>query len=165
MRGWRCCKTNTEVGLQTYAALQGRRGAAPDDPRRRVDYLPPPHQRGIRRKLQSVRREVARLNLSAASSLDEGLEGTLTLHRLDCFRTVRASLKTTNILESIHARVASRTDKVDHWKTSEQKQRWVATALLDLEPRLHRINHFEALPKLQQALARVIRTAMKGQAA
>jgi transposase-like protein len=130
-----------------------------------VRYLPPPHQRGIRRKLQSVRREVALLNLSAASSLDEGLEETLTLHRLDCFRTVGASLKTTNILESIHARVASRTDKVDHWKTSEQKQRWVATALLDLEPRLHRINHFEALPKLQQALTRVIRTAMKGQAA
>lgn len=146
-----------------------------------VRYLPRQHQRGIRQQLQAayeqptyerakkalqrVRREVALLNMSAASSLDEGLEETLTLHRLDCFRTVGVSLKTTNILESIHARIASRTDKVDHWKTSEQKQRWVAAALLDLEPRLHRVKHFEALPKLQQALARAIRAATKGQAA
>ena len=93
------------------------------------------------------------------------MEETLTLHRVGCFRTVGVSLKTTNILESIHARVASRTDKVDHWKTSEQKQRWVATALLDLEPQLHRVKHFQALPDLQQALARAIRVATKGQAA
>jgi transposase-like protein len=146
-----------------------------------VRYLPPPPQRVIRKKLQAayeqptyerakkalqhVRREVALLNMSAAGSLDEGLEETLTLHRLGCFRTVGVSLKTTNILESIHARVASRTDKVDHWKTSEQKQRWVATALLDLEPHLHRVKHFEALPDLQHALARAIRVATKGHAA
>lgn len=146
-----------------------------------VRYLPPQHHRGIRGKLQAaydqptyeratkalqrVRRELGLLNLSAAASLDEGFEETLTLHRLGCFRRVGVSLKTTNILESIHARVASRTDKVDYWKTSEQKQRWVATALLDLEPRLHRIKHFEALPELQRALARTIRVAAKGCAA
>ena len=146
-----------------------------------VRYLPKSQQPGIRQKLQAayeqptydraknalqyVRRELVRLNASAAASLDEGLEETLTLHRLRCFRAVGTSLKTTNILESIHARVASRTDKVDHWKTSEQKQRWVATALLDLEPRLHRIKHFEALPELQRALARAVRVAAKGLAA
>ena len=144
-------------------------------------YLPKSHQRGLRKKLQAayeqptydrakkalqhVRRELALLNTSAAASLDEGLEETLTLHRLGCFRSVGVSLKTTNILESIHARVASRTDKVDHWKTSEQKQRWVATALLDLEPRLHRIKHFEALPELQRTLARAVRATTNGHAA
>lgn len=146
-----------------------------------VRYLPPSHQPRLRKQLQAayeqptyerakkalqqVRREVALVNMSAAASLDEGLEETLTLHRLGCFRTVGVSLKTTNILESIHARVASRTDKVDHWKTSEQKQRWVATALLDLEPRLHRVKNFEALPELQRALARAIRSAAKEHAA
>ena len=67
----------------------------------------------------------------------------MTLHRVDCFRTVGVSLKTTNLLESIHARVASRTDKVDHWKTSEQKQRWVVTALLDLEPMSTGVTKFQ----------------------
>ena len=46
------------------------------------------------------------------------------------FAELRTSLKTTNALESIHDRVENRTAKVDHWKNSEQKQRWLATALL-----------------------------------
>lgn len=45
------------------------------------------------------------------------------------------SFKTTNVLESVMAQVEQRTGKVDYWKTSDQKQRWLATALLDIEPR------------------------------
>ena len=60
-------------------------------------------------------------------------------------------MKTTNAIESIHARVESRTVKVDHWKNSDQKQRWLATALLDLEPRL-RASSYHALPQLRDAL-------------
>jgi transposase-like protein len=146
-----------------------------------VRYLPKAHQAGMRAKLQrayeqptyerakkalaQVRRELTVLNTSAAASLDEGLEETLTLHRLGCFRAVGISLKTTNVLESIHARVASRTDKVDVWKNSDQKHRWLATALLDLEPRLHRIKGFAALPQLQQALARHVRRTAERSAA
>ena len=63
-------------------------------------------------------------------------------------------MKTTNALESIHARVESRIAKVDHWRNSEQKQRWLATALLDLEPRLRRLKNFRALPLLRAALTR-----------
>ena len=138
-----------------------------------VRYLPKRQQPLMRRKLQrafeqptyerakkalaQVRRELVLLNTSAAASLDEGFEETLTLHRLGCFRALGLSLKTTNVLESINARIASRTDKVDVWKTSEQKHRWVAVALLDLEPRLHRIKGFAALPQLQAALARDVR--------
>jgi len=61
-------------------------------------------------------------------------------------------LKTTNALESIHARLEDRTRKVDHWKNSDRKQRWLATALLDLEPQLRRHKNYRALPQLRQAL-------------
>jgi hypothetical protein len=54
--------------------------------------------------------------------------------------------------------VEQRTAKVDHWRTSDQKQRWLAAALLDIEPRLRRIKGFRALPLLRQAL----RTTMVG---
>ena len=121
-------------------------------------YEQPTYERA-KKALVQVRRELVLLNTSAAASLDEGLEETLTLHRLGCFRTLGISLKTTNVLESINARIASRTDKVDVWKTSEQKHRWVAVALLDLERRLHRIKGYEALPQLQAALAREVRRA------
>ncbi len=137
-----------------------------------VRYLPKAHQAVFRRKLQAayerptyeqarravqvVRRELQVLNRSAVTSLDEGLEETLTLHRLGVFRPLGRSLKTTNVLESINARVASRTDKVDRWRNSEQKHRWLATTLLDLEPRLNRIKGYAALPLLQQALRRAV---------
>ncbi len=85
-------------------------------------------------------------------SLDEGLEETLTLHRLGVFRELGISLKTTNCLESLNALVEQRTGKVDHWRTSDQKQRWLAAALLDIEPRLRRIKGFRALPLLRRAL-------------
>jgi hypothetical protein len=135
-----------------------------------LDYLPHRHRAMFRRKLQAayeeptyekakralskIRAELVLLNASAANSLDEGLEETLTLHRLGVFAELGTSLKTTNALESIHARVESRTAKVDHWKNSEQKQRWLATALLDLEPRLRRIRNYRALPLLRNALRR-----------
>jgi hypothetical protein len=54
--------------------------------------------------------------------------------------------------------VESRTAKVDHWENSEQKQRWLATALLDLEPRLRRIRNYRALPLLREALRRQLET-------
>jgi len=142
-----------------------------------LQYLPERHRAAFRRKLQGayeqptyeaakralgkIRAELVLLNASAAASLDEGLEETLTLHRLGVFRELGTSLKTTNALESIHARVESRITKVDHWRNSEQKQRWLATALLDLEPRLRRIKNFRALPLLREALRRQIDGAKK----
>jgi hypothetical protein len=41
---------------------------------------------------------------------------------------------------------------VDYWRNSNQKQRWVATALLDIEPRLNRINGYRYLPELRLAI-------------
>lgn len=133
-----------------------------------LSYLPEKHRPTIRRKLQAayehptyeaaaralkhVRQELRLLNASALTSLEEGLEETLTLHRLGVFRELGISLKTTNLLESIHARVEARVQKVDHWRNSDQKQRWLATALLDLEPHLRRVKNYQALPLLQRAL-------------
>jgi len=64
------------------------------------------------------------------------------------------SLKTTNCLESLLAQVGAYTDKVDRWRSSDQKQRWVASALLMIEPRLRRIKGYRHLPLLRAALQR-----------
>jgi transposase-like protein len=134
-------------------------------------YLPEGQRVAWRRKLQAayqkptyaearaallrLHQELRLLNESAAKSLLEGLEETLTLHRLGVFPQLGISLKTTNCLESLNALVEQRTAKVDHWRTSDQKQRWLAAALLDIEPRLRRIKGFRALPLLRQALLTV----------
>ena len=89
-------------------------------------------------------------------SLDEGFEETLTLYRLGLFGALGISLKTTNCIESLLSQVGAYTDKVDRWRTSEQKHRWVASALLSIEPRLHRIKGYRHLPLLREALQREI---------
>jgi transposase-like protein len=138
-----------------------------------VAHLPKGQQATWRRKLQQAyehpryaeakaalgrcRQELRVLNESAVRSLDEGVEDTLTLHRLGVFPTLGVSLKTTNCLESILALVARRTTKVTAWRTSDQKQRWLAAALLDIEPRLRRIKGYRALPLLRAALQAHIR--------
>ncbi len=85
------------------------------------------------------------------------MEETLTLHRLGWFSGLGISLKTTNCLESLLSQVARRTGKVCRWRNSDQKQRWVASALLDIEPKLRRIKGYRHLPLLRVALQTEIR--------
>jgi len=138
-----------------------------------VSYLSKSQQASWRRKLQVAyekptyaeakeallhcRKELRLINASAVTSLDEGMEETLTLHRLGLFSALGASLKTTNCLESVLSQVARRTGKVCRWRNSDQKQRWVASALLDIEPKLRRIRGYRHLPLLRAALQREIR--------
>lgn len=105
-----------------------------------------------KRELLKLRQELAEINESAVRSLDEGLEETLTLHRLGMFGLVGRSLKTTNILESVNAQAEERCGRVDNWQNSNQKQGWLAAALLDIEPRLRRLLGHRHLPALREAI-------------
>jgi transposase-like protein len=102
--------------------------------------------------LTKLHGELEDRNQSAAASLAEGLEETLTLHRLDVYALLGRSFKTTNCIESANALVEERCAKVDSWKTSNQRQRWLATALLEIEPRLRRVKGHRHLPQLVSAL-------------
>jgi transposase-like protein len=111
--------------------------------------------------LEKLHGELEDRNQSAAGSLAEGLEDTLTLHRLGLYGLLGRSLKTTNCLESVNALVEERCAKVDHWKNSSQRQRWLATALMEIEPRLRKIVGYRHLPKLREALKRELKIEEK----
>ncbi len=139
-----------------------------------VGYLPMSKQATFRQKLQRaydqptyakaksafsrIRSELSLLNASAVGSLDEGFDETLTLHRLGLFEELGRSFKTTNCIENLNSLVAQRTDKVDYWKNADQKHRWLATALLDIEPRLRKVCGCKQLVRLRTAL----QTNLKG---
>jgi putative transposase len=134
-----------------------------------VSYLPKADQPMWRRKLQAAYahasyadakraltrliKELRVLNESAARSLEEGLEETLTLHRLGVFPELGTSFKTTNLIESVMARVDDKTCRVDRWRTSDQKLRWCAAALLAVEKQFRRVKGCDHLPLLERALA------------
>jgi putative transposase len=111
-----------------------------------------PTYKEAREELLKLRKELEEINQSAVESLNEGFEETLTLHRLGVFPLLGRSLKTTNILESVNSQAEERCGRVDHWKNSNQKQRWLAAALLDIEPRLRRLLGYRHLPKLREAM-------------
>jgi hypothetical protein len=52
----------------------------------------------------------------------------------------------------VNAQAEQRCGRVDHWKNSSQKQRWLAAALLDIEPRLRRLLGYKYLPQLRAAI-------------
>lgn len=126
-------------------------------------YERPTHKEA-KSELLKVRNELAEINESAVRSLDEGFDETLTLHRLGLFALIGRSLKTTNILESVNAQAEDRCGRVDRWKNSSQKERWLASALLDIEPRLRRLLGHRHLPKLRAAIREdlEIKTAENG---
>ena len=104
------------------------------------------------RALDRLHRELRLLNASAAASLEEGLEETLTLHRLGVFPALGVSFKTTNLIESVMARLEAKTRRVTRWRTSDQKLRWCASALWAAERQFRRVKGHRHLPLLQQAL-------------
>ncbi len=134
-----------------------------------LKYLPKGRQDEYRRKLQNayeqptydeakkqlgkIKTELRRINLSAVNSLEEGFEETLTLHRLGLFKELGRSFKTTNVIENVNSLLGIYTDRVDYWKTSEQRQRWVATALLRIEPTLRKVAGYQYLKQLRSAIA------------
>ena len=133
-----------------------------------VSYLPKQQQAAWRRKLQAayahatyadakralerLARELRLVNASAEASLREGLEETLTLHRLGVFPELGVSFKTTNLIESVMGRIEARTHRITHWRTSDQKLRWCAAALTAMQKQFRRVKNHRKLPLLLRAL-------------
>lgn len=111
-----------------------------------------PTYAAAKRALTRLHHELHLRNASAAASLAEGLEETLTLHRLGVAAELGVSLKTTNLIESVMARLEAKTHRVTRWRTSDQKLRWCAAALWAMERQFRRVKGFRHLPLLKQAL-------------
>ena len=67
------------------------------------------------------------------------------------FPELGRSFKTTNLIETVMARLEQKTQKVDRWRTSDQKLRWCAAALLAVEHQFRRVKGCAHLPLLERA--------------
>lgn len=103
-------------------------------------------------ELMIIYNELIHINKNAAGSLLEGMEETLTLHRLEIYEMFKQSFSTTNVIENLNSQIAKYTRKVKYWKTSDQRQRWIAAALLEAEQKMKRVNNYGALNILQQKI-------------
>lgn len=85
---------------------------------------------------------------SAARSMKEGLEETLTLHKLKAHKSIRKSLSTTNPIESLNSGIRNVTRRVKRWKTSEMVMRWVYTGIIESEKNFRKINGHDHIDSL-----------------
>ena len=111
-----------------------------------------PTYEAAKKKLNLIKRELAILNQSAVRSLEEVMEETLTLHHLGMFPKLGVSFKTTNCIENIMRQVGIYTDRVSYWKNSDQRQRWVGTALQEIEPKLRAVIGYRHLREIREAM-------------
>lgn len=133
-----------------------------------LKHLPEKHQNAIdarisaaykmtdyneaRKSLDLTVRYLDSLNPDAASSLKEGLEETLTVHKLGITGLLKKTLATTNPLESCFSGVRTTTGRVKRWRGGDMAQRWAVAALLRAEKKFRRVKGYKELPKLAAVL-------------
>lgn len=110
-----------------------------------------------KQNLMEIREDLKQLNLSAANSLDEGMEETLTLHKLCLSEEFGVSLGTTNCIESLNSQLGRYINKVKYWKNSNQIFRWVACGLIEAERRMKKIKNFRKLNFLREKLMQTLK--------
>ena len=162
-----------------HAAVRRQAGEAaflqrcPVHQRRHVlDHRPEEHRQGGKRKLQNayalaeyaeakgalekLHRELLDLNPSAARSLGEGREETLTAQRLGVPEKLRRSLASTNVIESAFSIVETVCRNVKRWRPGDQIERWVGSGLLVAERQFRKVRGFREIPMLLASLANAV---------
>ena len=102
--------------------------------------------------LLRIQDELDHVNPSAARSLEEGLEETLTLHRLKVPVELWKTFRSTNVIESAFSIVRVVCRNVKRWRPGNQIERWVGSGLVVAEKQFRRIDGYRALPGLIAAL-------------
>ena len=102
--------------------------------------------------LNGLHRELMDLNPSAARSLGEGMEETLTVHRLHLPLQLRKTMASTNVIESAFSVVEKVCKNVKRWHGGDQRERWVGSGLLVAENQFRRITGHKLIPILMQEL-------------
>jgi transposase-like protein len=137
-----------------------------------VDHLPDEHKADVKRKLQNaygmadyadakraldrLHRELMDLNPSAARSLEEGMEETLTVHKLRVPDQLRRTLCCTNVIESAFSIVETVCRNVKRWRDGDHIERWVGSGLLVAERQFRKVIGHRQIPLLLSSLANTV---------
>ena len=105
-----------------------------------------------RRLLQDLARRLADQWPSAAESVREGLDETLTVLSFGLSERLRLSLATTNAIESLMSRTRHVKHNVKRWRDGSMAVRWVAAGVLEATKGFRRLRGMKEMPKLVAAL-------------
>jgi putative transposase len=89
---------------------------------------------------------------SAAASLREGMEETLTVVKLGLSAPLRQFFATTNAIENVMGTVRRVARNVKHWRKGDMRRRWVGLGLIEAGKKFRRIKCHRSLSVLIKAL-------------
>jgi putative transposase len=102
--------------------------------------------------LEKLWRQLVEINPSAARSLEEGMEETLTVHRLGVGTLLRRSLRSTNVIESCLSTIRHVARNVKRWQGGDHIARWTAAGLLEAEKKFRKVKGYRELVELAETL-------------
>ena len=106
-----------------------------------------------KRLLEALARQLERKHPSAAASLREGLEETLTILRFGLPDGLARTLATTNPIEFLNSRIRKTTHNVTRWDgDGTMVLRWVALALDEASKTFRKLRGYKAMPRFVAAL-------------
>lgn len=91
-------------------------------------------------------------NEAAANSLLEGLDEILTLHKTGIEQKLWQSFRTTNCIENLNSQLGKYVRKVKNWQSSDQRYRWAAAAMIEIETKMNRIRNYRLIPLMKKAI-------------
>ncbi|HEV2983455.1 MAG TPA: IS256 family transposase [Vicinamibacterales bacterium] len=105
-----------------------------------------------KRMLIALVRQLDKKHPSAAASLREGLDETLTVLRFGLPSGLERTLATTNAIEFVNSRIRKKTSNVTKWNGGTMVLRWVAVALVETAKTFRKLRGHVGMPKLVAAL-------------
>ena len=105
-----------------------------------------------KRLLQDLARRLDTDHPSAAASVREGLDETLTVLGLGLSERLQRSLATTNAIESLLSRTRHVKRNVKRWRGGTMVLRWVAAGVLEAAKGFRRVKGCQDMPALVAAL-------------
>lgn len=137
-----------------------------------TDHLPEEYRADVKRKLQNayamveyeaakkalenLHRELMHINPSAARSLAEGMEETLTVHKLRIPQQLRKTLSSTNVIESAFSIVETVCRNVKRWRDGDHIERWVASGLMVAERQFRKVIGYREIPMLLTSMTTAV---------
>ena len=89
---------------------------------------------------------------SAAASLREGLDETLTVMRLNLPASLRRTFATTNAIENMNGSLRRIARNVKRWKDEKMIRRWVALGIAEAQKRFRRVKGYVNMASLVAAI-------------
>lgn len=105
-----------------------------------------------KRLLNALARQLEKKHPSAATSLREGLDETLTVMRFALPTWLERTLSTTNAIEFVNSRIRKTTHNVTKWNGGTMVLRWLAVALDEASKTFRKLRGYKGMPKLVAAL-------------